>query len=255
MSQLYISFENLEIGERPPETTLRRSAVEGHFTKQLDGTEDVLRYFAGAGGTAARGLAFNKAEIFGESEILFCLRDANTSSPLSARGLIFAIDDPDSEFGVIFGNEFFTLEIYRRSLGTFSSINSASPVSFDSSKYFYVRFKVIQGSPNLLKAKAWGEHDIEPNWQLEGFFTASLPSVSVRWNGVLGFAQDVSIFYKFVSFGWDGDSAPLIRPQEMQVFNPSWWLQSAATNIPTLSAPGVIDITATSARPQVTLTY
>ena len=60
----------------------------------------------------------------------------------------------------------------------------------------------------------------------------------------------------FIGIGTEGDPAPTQPLDDYQfLYDPYLFSIAGVGNIPTLSAPGVIDITATSARPQVTLTY
>ena len=60
----------------------------------------------------------------------------------------------------------------------------------------------------------------------------------------------------FIGIGTDGDPAPTQPLDDYQfLYDPYLFSIASIGGIPTLTFPGVIDITATSARPQVTLTY
>ena len=205
MGQLYRAFSDTAVGDQPAGTTLKRASVTGDYTRQDDGADPVLRYRA-TGGTAARGLAYDDAVCSGQTEVLVQVRDANASDPASARAILFASDSPDNEYGVVLNTFNDNVVVYRRVNGGFSAIGSASPFGINTSTYYNLRFQVTPGSPNQIKAKLWEEGDIEPSWLLET--TDSNLTLSTGWAGHVGFAQSASIFYKFASFGWDGDPAP-----------------------------------------------
>ena len=249
MGQLYRAFTDTAIGDQPSGTTLKRNAAAGNYTRQDDGTNEVLRYRATSGGTAARGLAYDDAVCSGQTEMLAQIRDANNSVPSSGRLLLFASDGPDNEYGASLGTNF---TVYRRVNGSYSAL-AQYEFSVPSSVYYNIRFQVTPGSPNQIKAKVWTEGDTEPAWQIET--TNSNLSLSSGWAGHVGFATNDNVYYKFASFGWDGDPAPT-GPVGVSE-EPFLLRHNPRTNkvIPVLSSPTVTDIGANCVRPRVSKGY
>ena len=248
MGQLYYNFEDTTAGSQPADTTLKRSGSAGHYTKQVDGAKDVLRYLATSGGIAARGLAYDNAVCSGQTEMLTQVRDADLSNPASGRLVLFASDGPDNEYGAYLDENLNRLQLYRRVNGGFAGITNTG-IIISSLIYYNIRLQVTPGSPNQLKAKVWAEGDTEPAWQIET--TDSNLSLSSGWAGHVGFAVDDNVYYNFTAFGWDGDPAPT-GPVDVSA-EPFLLRHNPRTNkvIPVLSSPTVTDIGANCVRPRV----
>ena len=152
-----------------------------------------------------------------------------------------------------FGNANRDRGIFRYDNGIYEAVE-LSNLEGDRFANLEMHFQKLRAFGNTLQVKTWRANTAEPlDWQLAGtdsVYSTGKLGLKAK-HGTLG-----SIYIFAVGFGTDGDSAPT-GPIDEYRFRYDPYLFSAAefTGIPTLSAPGVIDITATSARPQVTLTY
>ena len=111
----------------------------------------------------------------------------------------------------------------------------------------------VQVTGDTFRVKFWLDGGLEPAaWERTITNTDNnLPG----WIGLGGFNAG-EYDYDVFSVGTEGDPAPTVPVDEYRFrYDPYLFSAAELTGIPTLSAPGVIDITATSARPQVTLTY
>ena len=206
MAQLFTDFSDTTVGNLPANMTARRNSTESTYTVQSDGGDPVLRYLATTGGAAPRGVSYDLAPSSGVVELFFETRDIDNSSPASGRFVVFASDDPDSEYGIIWSQvSGGSLLIYKRTSGSYSMLESTS--RFVESDYTLVRFRVTPGSPNRLQARLWPTGNDEPTtWTIDVTDTAA---ISAGWIGHVGFAQDDRVFYKRVGIGTDGQPAPM----------------------------------------------
>jgi hypothetical protein len=152
-----------------------------------------------------------------------------------------------------------TLVIGKAVNGTESTLASTSSSAlFPTDDIVYDVFcELSVDDAGVVKAWMWLASDNKPETPTLEFDDSANPLPS-GWAGVTNVSRNSVAATDFLSFsvGTNGDTAPT-RPVDEYRFRYDPYLFSAAelTGIPTLSAPGVIDITATSARPQVTLTY
>ena len=235
MAQYFTDFSGDTVGLAPADTEAKRASVAGDYTVVTAGSEKNLSYSPSSGGTTARGLAYSLAPSSGQTEILVRFEDPS-SSPASARAVLFASDGPDNEYGALIQKTSEELLIYRRVAGSYSERGSSYNNGFRASEKFLLRFQVTpDASGNLLKASAWiGLLADEPaSWQIEISDSELNILASTGWSGHVGFDDDTDVRYLQVGIGTNGDAAPT---------------SAVATGPDTPINPSITDLLATSAR-------
>ena len=143
--------------------------------------------------------------------------------------------------------------------GTEFTLASTAPSSLfptDNAEYdVFCELSVDAGG--TVKTWMWLASDNKPETPTLQFNDSADPLPS-GWVGVTNVSSltVTNINVLLFGVGTNGDPAPTSPVDDYRFqYDPNLFSAAEFTGIPTLSAPGVIDITATSARPQVTLTY
>jgi hypothetical protein len=205
MSQYFTDYTDVTVGSQPPDTTVKRAASANTYSVRSVAGANVLRYLETTGSAVARGLSYDLVPSSGVTEVFFEVGDPDDSSPSSARIVVFASDNPDTEYGVIFsgpqGREY---TIYKRVSGAYTSLEDAT--EFATAAYFNARFRVTPGSPNRLQARFWVSGSTEPTtWTLDVTDTLA---ISDGWTGHIGFAINDNVYFNSLGVGTDGQPAP-----------------------------------------------
>ena len=253
MAQYFTDFSEYQPGVQPHDWTVRWVASMTAVVKEKDIARNGKVFEVTTDSTQVRRLvSWDKIDFdqnTDQVEVFFRARINTSGADIQIQALTRGGGAISTETGYRLGSAFSSNNIGKYVNGTYTEL--ANPDALHASGT--VLNTLAQSHGNTHRVKVWPEGSVEPVlWSA----VATDPDISLAgWVGLFIFARsnvhDVDVF----GVGTDNDPAPRSRLDESVLYQPQWWAESLATGIPTLSAPGVIDITATSARPQVTLTY